>query len=72
MIWTIFYYDANGEGFSKACPDWATARETMHGFIDMVAPKDSSVTFHRELDMRQPEQSFHATDGVFQFAIETV
>jgi hypothetical protein len=72
MTWSVFYIDQSGEGFSETCADWSAARDTCHGFIDMVNPKNTDVTFHRELNMVEPEHSFHFTDGVFSFAIETI
>lgn len=71
-VWSVFYIDQSGEGFSEACPDWTTARETCHGFIDMVSPKNSDISFHSMLNEARPEHDFHATDGIFSFAIETV
>jgi hypothetical protein len=72
LTWGVFCTDASGEQVHETWPDWATARETCRGFIDMLNPKNSAATFHRELDMARPDHSFHATDGVFQFAIESL
>jgi hypothetical protein len=72
MTWSVFYIGRSGEGFSETCPDWASAREVCRGYIDMVPLKNTDETFHRELDLVQPERSFHATDGINQFAIEAV
>ena len=71
-MWCVFCYDQSGDGINERCPDWQTARDTCRGFIDMVNPKNSGPTFRRELDMAQPDRSFHATDGVFRFAIEMI
>lgn len=72
MIWAVFCIDGSGEGFNQPCPDWASAVATCRGFIEVVNPKDSGLTFLRELDMIQPDHPFHATDGVYRFAVETI
>jgi hypothetical protein len=72
VSWAVAYTGQDGEGLCVTYPTWASARETLRGFIDMVNPQYSEVTFHRLLDEARPEHAFHATDGVYSFAIETL
>ena len=72
MTWAAMYIDETGQGLCEKYEDWAEARDTLHGFIDMVNPKNTDLAFHRLLDEARPEHAFHAADGVYQFAIETI
>jgi hypothetical protein len=72
MNWSVFYIDHTGEGLSETYADWPTAHETLKGFVAMVNPPNTEVTFQRLADEAQPEREFHATDGTYSFAIETI
>lgn len=72
MNWAVFYTYPNGEQLCETYLTWNEAHATLQGFIEMVAPSETEVTFRREAVNAKPERAFHATDGIHTFAIETI
>lgn len=72
MTWVVFYVDEAGEWSSEQYADWTAARDALRDIIEAMNPKNTELTFQRELAQAEPNRAFHATDGVYSFAIETI
>ncbi len=72
MIWAVLWIDHNGEGAHEVYGQWTAARDALAGFIDQVNPRNTEVTFKLLLKDARPDQPFHATDGVYSFALEAI
>lgn len=72
MTWVFFYTYPSGKQVYEPCDTWTEAFATLEGYLEMINPSETEVTFKREIGNAKPDQIYLITDGAHIFAIETM